>query len=116
MSDLLQITLLFDFYGPLLTQKQQTAFDLYYQRDLTLSEIGEELKISRQAVKDQLLRTDQLLNYYEEKLNLLERFQKSQQSAKEMKALLETVDVKKLPKDTADKIKNIIVLAEAIMQ
>ena len=51
MDEILHLTLLYDFYGELLTEKQKQVFDLHYQDDLSLSEIGEELSISRQAVR-----------------------------------------------------------------
>ncbi len=54
MKEILQLTLLYDFYGELLTEKQKLVYEMYYQNDLSLSEIGEELSISRQAVRDQL--------------------------------------------------------------
>ena len=57
MDEILHLTLLYDFYGELLTEKQKQVFDLHYQDDLSLSEIGEELSISRQAVRDQLKRS-----------------------------------------------------------
>ena len=57
MDDILQLTLLYDFYGELLTEKQKQVYELHYQNDLSLTEIGEELSISRQAVRDQLKRT-----------------------------------------------------------
>lgn len=61
MDEILHLTLLYDFYGELLTEKQKQVFDLHYQDDLSLSEIGEELSISRQAVRDQLKRTEKSL-------------------------------------------------------
>ena len=74
MDDILQLTLLYDFYGELLTEKQKQVYELHYQNDLSLTEIGEELSISRQAVRDQLKRTEKILLDYEEKLQLVSRF------------------------------------------
>ena len=54
MKEILQLTLLYDFYGELLTEKQKLVYEMYYQNDLSLSEIEKELSISRQAVRDQL--------------------------------------------------------------
>ena len=65
MDDILQLTLLYDFYGELLTEKQKQVYELHYQNDLSLTEIGEELSISRQAVRDQLKRTEKILLDYE---------------------------------------------------
>ncbi len=61
---------LFDIYGQLLTEKQKRIFQLYYQDDLSLGEIGEEESISRQAVYDTLKRVSSLLEGYEEELKI----------------------------------------------
>lgn len=72
----LDISLLLDLYGGLLTEKQQTFLDFYYNDDLSLAEIAENEGITRQGVYDIVKRAkDQLLNF-EEKLHLNERFQK----------------------------------------
>ncbi|WIF96196.1 sigma factor-like helix-turn-helix DNA-binding protein [Caminicella sporogenes] len=68
---------LFIFYGQLLTRKQQEILKLYYIHDLSLGEISENLGISRQAVYDTLKRTEKLLEEYEEKLGLLNKFLKT---------------------------------------
>lgn len=70
-----QIALLFDFYGALLTAKQQEALQLFYESDFSLSEIAREFQISRQAVYDLLQRSEALLQDYENSLGLVERFQ-----------------------------------------
>ena len=72
MKEILQLTLLYDFYGELLTEKQKLVYEMYYQNDLSLSEIGQELSISRQAVRDQLKRAEKILQNYEKKLQLEE--------------------------------------------
>ncbi len=74
MEELLQSTLLYDFYGELLTQKQKLVYELYHQNDWSLSEIAQELSISRQAVRDQLKRTEKILQKYEKKLQLVSKF------------------------------------------
>lgn len=61
---------LFNFYKNLLTEKQQSIFYNYYYLDIGLTEISQELNISRQAVLDSLKKTEKLLNSYEEKLKL----------------------------------------------
>lgn len=68
-----RIVSLYDIYGNLLTPKQRDVIRLYYEEDLSLGEIAEELKISRQAVYDILKRSEQALERYEKKLGLLER-------------------------------------------
>ena len=60
-SDALTMTLLFDYYGDLLTEKQRTFFDLHYNQDLSLSEIAEDAGITRQGVHDTLARAEAIL-------------------------------------------------------
>jgi predicted DNA-binding protein YlxM (UPF0122 family) len=68
------INLLNDFYGQLLTRRQQDFMELYYGQNLSLGEIAGEFKVTRQAVHDTLKRAEQLLNAYEAKLGLVEKF------------------------------------------
>lgn len=68
------INLLNDFYGQLLTRRQQDFMELYYGQNLSLGEIAGEFKVTRQAVHDTLKRAEQLLNEYESKLGLVEKF------------------------------------------
>ena len=71
--DALEMTLLFDYYGELLTQRQQMCFDLYHNQDLSLSEIAQELQVSRQGVYDNLNRAEALLHNMEEKTGCVRR-------------------------------------------
>lgn len=66
---------LFDFYGALLTDKQHSYLELYYADDYSLGEIATEFSVSRQAVYDNIRRTEVSLEEYEEKLHLLAQFQ-----------------------------------------
>lgn len=70
----LEMTLLFDFYGELLTEKQREYFDLYYNDDLSLSEIAENDDITRQGVRDILKRAEKTLADTESKTGLVKRF------------------------------------------
>jgi len=70
----LTLTLLFDFFGELLTQKQREYFDLYYNEDMSLSEIAENAGISRQGVRDMLVRAETSLLDYEAKTGVVARF------------------------------------------
>ncbi len=64
---------LYDTYQELLTTKQKVYFELYYQDDLSLSEIAEQFEVSRNAVFDNIKRTEKLLEDYEDKLQLLDK-------------------------------------------
>lgn len=74
---------LFDFYQELLTPKQRSYMELYYLDDHSLGEIAEAYDITRQAVYDNIRRTEAMLEEYEHKLQLFEKFQKRQQLVKE---------------------------------
>lgn len=66
---------LFDFYQSLLTPKQRSYMSLYYLDDFSLGEIAEEYNVSRQAVYDNIKRTEAMIEEYEEKLLLFKKFQ-----------------------------------------
>lgn len=71
-----RVNYLYDFYQTLLTEKQRVYMQLYYLDDLSLGEIAEEYGVSRQAVYDNVRRTEAMLEDYEEKLNLFSKFRK----------------------------------------
>ncbi|NLW39798.1 MAG: sigma-70 family RNA polymerase sigma factor [Tissierellia bacterium] len=74
LNKLVEIGILFDFYGKLLSERQFTAIELYYIHNLSLAEIGEELGISRQSVYDTLKRAEEKLYEYERTLRLVKRY------------------------------------------
>ena len=77
MAKNLEIAYLLDFYGDMLTEKQRNAIDLYYNDDLSLAEIAQAADISRQGVRDNIKRAEQILTELEEKLGLAKRFSDS---------------------------------------
>lgn len=97
----LNVTVLMDFYGQLLTQKQYAAMDMYYNQDLSLAEIAEEAEISRQGVRDFIKRGEKQLFELEEKLGLAKRFSDMSARIKEIneitdKETLGAEDLKRL--------------------
>lgn len=73
-----QVNFLYDFYQSLLTDKQREYMELYYLEDYSLGEISEVFDVSRQAIYDNVRRTEAMLKNYEEKLKLHEKFVKRQ--------------------------------------
>lgn len=74
MAKNLEISLLLDFYGEMLTEKQREVIELYYNEDLSLSEMAAYFKISRQGVRDNIKRAEATLLEFEEKLGLAKKF------------------------------------------
>ncbi len=75
MAKNLQVAVLLDYYGELLTEKQRDFISLYYEEDLSLSEIAENEGITRQGVRDSIKRAETLLLEMEEKLGFAKRFE-----------------------------------------
>jgi predicted DNA-binding protein YlxM (UPF0122 family) len=88
LDKLEQIILLKDFYGPLLTPRQQEVLHLHYEQDWSLSEIAGQYNITRQAVHDLIKRSERSLLEYEERLHLVKRFQGTQAQIEEVSRLL----------------------------
>ncbi len=70
-----RMTMLFDFYGELLTPRQREFFDLYYNEDLSLAEIAENAGISRQGVRDVIVRAEAAMQEVEDKTGIIKRFE-----------------------------------------
>ncbi|MCD8382061.1 MAG: YlxM family DNA-binding protein [Clostridiales bacterium] len=68
------MTMLYDFYGDLLTERQREFYDLYYNEDLSLAEIAENYGITRQGVRDVIVRAEATMNEFEEKTGIVARF------------------------------------------
>ena len=87
MDKILEQTLLFDFYGELLTEHQRTIYQEVVFEDYSLSEVAEENGISRQGVHDLVRRCDKALHEYESKLGLVERFEETKRLVGEIHQL-----------------------------
>ena len=75
MDKFIKISILFDFYGELLSEKQKIIVDYYYNNNFSLGEIAEKVDISRQGVYDSLKRAEDLLYEFDSKLELMEKYQ-----------------------------------------
>ncbi len=86
-----QLAFLLDFYGELLSDVQRNIANLYYNEDLSLSEVAELCAITRQGVREHLLKVEKNLTMYESKLHLMEKFQSQQTCISQLISRLEEV-------------------------
>ena len=82
--DALELVLLLDYYGGMLTEKQKECFDMRYNQDMSLGEIAETLGVSRQAVNDNLTRTEALLRRMEENIGCVKRDTRNRSAVQEI--------------------------------
>ena len=82
--DAFEMALLFDYYGGMLTDKQRDCFDMRHNQDLSLGEIADELGVSRQAVCDNLTRTEALLRRMEENIGCVKRDMRIRRAVQEI--------------------------------
>ena len=103
-----EVSLLYDFYGKLLTEKQRLVTELYHEENLSLSEIAKEFDISRQAVHDTLKKAEQALSEYEEKLGLVKRFADTMTQVRKIdERLLELIDENTDNKELTESLRGI---------
>ena len=86
-----RMALLFDFYGDTLTDRQKEFYDLYYNEDLSLSEIAENYGISRQGVRDIIVRAEASLTELEDKTGIIRRFHVMQYQLKVIRADIDSI-------------------------
>ncbi|QAT43162.1 YlxM family DNA-binding protein [Aminipila luticellarii] len=84
-----EVSLLYDFYGELLTHRQRDAMQLYHEENLSLSEIAQEFSISRQGVHDALKNAEKALYEYEQKLGLVSKFAKTRDAVLQIDSKLD---------------------------
>lgn len=87
MDEILRRSLLFDFYGELLTDHQRNIYEAFDSEDMSLGEIAQQEGISRQGVHDLIRRTNGILEKYESKLHLVERFMQMQEQVGQIRSL-----------------------------
>lgn len=83
-----EMSMYLDFYGGLLTEKQNQVMAYYFEEDMSLGEISEELQISRQAVYDIVKRSEKILKKYEMELGLVNRFLLQKEKLMDIKKVL----------------------------
>ena len=88
----LNICLLLDYYGNMLTQKQYEVVDFYYNEDLSLAEISEHMGITRQGVRDSIKRGEAILLETEERLGFVRRLQKTQKFKQDIIQAIDDLD------------------------
>ncbi|PAD21075.1 putative DNA-binding protein [Terribacillus saccharophilus] len=97
---------LFDFYQALLTPKQRSYMEMYYLEDLSLGEIAETFEVSRQAVYDNIRRTEAMIESYEKKLHLYDRFKERSTLLDELEEIMDA-SLQSGAKDLIQKIKEL---------
>lgn len=107
-DDRLMQSMLFDFYGELLTERQREAYNLYVNEDLSLTEIGEMRGTSRQAVWDMIRHADTAMKQIEEKTGLIDRFLHTKEELESIVLLLKTAEAGKAASLAAEKLNTLI--------
>lgn len=100
----MSIGYLLDFYGEILSERKRAVLGMYYNEDLSLSEISDIIGISRQGVRDIIKKAESELLFYEEKLGLARRFGEVRDSVDRIGSLAVALD---LPRELADELKHL---------
>ena len=90
-SQAYRMALLYDFYGDVLTPRQKEFYDLYYNEDLSLAEIAENNGITRQGVRDVIVRAEAILTDLEDKTGLIKRFHAMHKQLEEVEAAAQDI-------------------------
>jgi len=115
MEKIVKQSLLYDFYGELLTEHQKSVYEDYVLNDIGISEIAEERGISRQGVHDLIKRCDKILDGYEEKLHLLERFSQVKEDVSDMKNSIAKIKCDNLDESDKELVNEVINKLESII-
>ena len=95
MDRIARESLLYDFYGALLTDKKRQVMEMYHEDDMSLAEIADDMGITRAAVYDSLKSAEQQLEHYEEKLGLLARYEADSELARKADEIIEKAALSK---------------------
>ena len=116
MDHIYKQTLLYDFYGELLTEHQRTVYEDAVYNDMSLGEIAQERGISRQGVHDLIRRCDRLLAGYEDKLHLVQKFVEAKQKISRIVELTEDPAFERLDEQARRRLMDIREISGEIMQ
>ena len=112
-----RMTMLFDFYGETLTDRQKEFFDLYYNEDLSLGEIAENYSISRQGVRDVIVRAEAAMQEIEDKTGLIRRFMQMQPKITAIEEAARQINYRQYENPQLDKlVSDILENAEALKE
>ena len=106
METIFERTLLFDFYGELLTERQQEIYEDVVMNDMSLSEAAEAYGISRQGIHDTLRRCERAMQEMEQKLHAVEQFEKVRRAVESMDRILEDPG-NGIPEETNEKLRGL---------
>lgn len=115
MDKLYEQTMLFDFYGELLTEHQRRIYEDAVYNDMSLGEIAQEQGISRQGVHDLIKRCDKILQDYESRLHLMERFAGAKQTVGRIRQLATDTEGQTCPELT-ERLRQIAVLSQELLK
>ena len=90
IDEITQASLLYDFYGQLLSKRQSEVMELYHEENLSLAEIAAEFGISRQGVHDALKNAERALSEYEAKLGLVAKFRRSSDAVRQIDSMIDS--------------------------
>lgn len=105
MDQIIETSLLYDFYGSLLSDRKRQVMELYHEEDMSLSEIAEEFGISRAAVHDSLKSAEKNLKEYEEKLGFLKIFLQREEAIEKIETLIDKIEAENKDQVIAEELK-----------
>lgn len=114
VDEITKASLLYDFYGALLTEKQANVMALYHEENLSLSEIAAEFGISRQAVHDTLKKAEMALADYEEKLKLVDKLVKTEEAIARIEEEIAVLEEGAKDERTIKSLENIKAIIEGL--
>lgn len=103
----LKIACLLDFYGEILSERKQTVLSMYYNDDMSLAEIADEVGISRQGVRELIKKAEEELTFFEEKLGLSRTFLEAQEH---LSRIVKLAEEQSLPPSLRDEVQAVIEL------